>query len=167
VIGSGHSFGHHSSQSSTSDHSPTAMSPDSAEQHRLLVWQRLAGLLTPSIHRVVEFAKRLPNFTQLGQDDQLILIKQGFFECWLAHIARTHHPIDCTITFACGQQLTRTQFELMFDVRSLTFSFKSQLIQTLFVINLIKFELFFNPKSCRASSLLHCLLLWFHLIHCS
>ena len=115
VCSMGSSFGQ-SSQSSISDHSPTAMSPDSAEQHRLLVWQRFANLLTPSIHRVVEFAKRLPNFTQLGQDDQLILIKQGFFECWLVQIARTLQPSDYTITFACGEQFTRQQFELMFDV---------------------------------------------------
>ena len=37
-----------------------AMTPDSADVKRLLCWQRLSELITPTIHQVVEFAKRVP-----------------------------------------------------------------------------------------------------------
>lgn len=39
------------------------------------LWHRLAARMTPHVHEVVGFAKRLPGFHSLPQDDQLILIK--------------------------------------------------------------------------------------------
>lgn len=33
------------------------------------VWQQLAEVMTPSIVKVVEFAKRVPYFVQVGQFD--------------------------------------------------------------------------------------------------
>lgn len=40
-----------------------------------LLWYNVAYRMTPSVQQVVEFAKRIPGFTSLPQDDQLILIK--------------------------------------------------------------------------------------------
>lgn len=42
---------------------------------RSMLWHGLAQRMTPSVQQVVEFAKRLPGFHGLPQDDQLILIK--------------------------------------------------------------------------------------------
>ena len=53
----------------------------------------------------------------MGQDDQLILIKVGFFELWLTHISRMISTVDNTLTFADGSYVTRSQLEMMFDVR--------------------------------------------------
>ena len=76
----------------------------------------MALLITPCIQRVVEFAKRIPSFSDLTQDDQLILIKLGFFEVWLVHISKTANFVENTLTFADGSFLNRKQMELMFDV---------------------------------------------------
>ena len=63
---------------------------------------------------MVEFAKRVPGFLDFHQDDQLILIKLGFFEVWLNYIAKT--TTDLTLTFDDGTFLTRQQLEIMYDV---------------------------------------------------
>lgn len=70
--------------------------------------------MTPLVQRVVEFAKRVPGFCDFTQDDQLILIKLGFFEVWLNYIAKT--TTDLTLTFDDGTFLTRQQLEIMYDV---------------------------------------------------
>ncbi|GFY71896.1 ecdysone-induced protein 78C [Trichonephila inaurata madagascariensis] len=54
--------------------------PDSVEHQKIVMWQHFATFLTPSIQRIVEFAKKIPGFSELTQDDQLRLIKNGFFE---------------------------------------------------------------------------------------
>ncbi len=108
---------------------------DSLEQQKIVMWQHFAVLVTPSIQRVVEFAKRVPGFIDLSQDDQLILIKLGFFEIWLTHISRMINTVDNTLTFADGSYITRQQMELMFDVRfnSIVFHFMFHLMFTYFI----------------------------------
>ncbi|XP_068082052.1 ecdysone-induced protein 78C [Anabrus simplex] len=86
---------------------------ESLEQQRVWLWQQFASHITPSVQRVVEFAKRVPGFCDLSQDDQLILIKVGFFEIWLGHVARL--TSDTSLTFADGTYITRQQMELMYD----------------------------------------------------
>nr|ATB56339.1 E78 [Panonychus citri] len=98
-----------------SDCSPTSVTADSLEQQKINMWQRFADFITPSISRVVEYAKRIPGFLELSQDDQLILIKSGFFEIWLVHVSKMFDPIDNTLTFSDGNFITRQQMELMFD----------------------------------------------------
>lgn len=70
--------------------------------------------MTPSVQRVVEFAKRIPGFGTLGQDDQLILIKLGFFEVWLTHVAKFTN--SQTMIFDDGTAVSRQQLEVMYDV---------------------------------------------------
>ncbi|XP_071446843.1 ecdysone-induced protein 78C [Hetaerina americana] len=88
---------------------------ESLERQRVVLWQVFAAHLTPNVQRVVEFAKRVPGFCDLGQDDQLILIKVGFFEVWLAHVARTVNPREGTLTFSDGTFVTRHQMDMMYD----------------------------------------------------
>ncbi|KAG8231814.1 hypothetical protein J437_LFUL012308 [Ladona fulva] len=88
---------------------------ESLERQRVALWQVFAAHLTPNVQRVVEFAKRVPGFCELGQDDQLILIKVGFFEVWLAHVARTVNPREGTLTFSDGTFVTRHQMDMMYD----------------------------------------------------
>ena len=101
--------------------------------------------MTPSIQRVVEFAKRVPGtllfffqkyklhfqfnacefvllgFPELSQDDQLILIKIGFFEVWLTHVSRLVNAQEMTLTLADGATLSKKQMELIFDVHSIIY----------------------------------------------
>jgi len=104
-------------QSSPVDGSPSSVTADSLEHQKIVMWQHFAALVTPSIQRVVEFAKRIPGFLDLTQDDQLIMIKTGFFEIWLVHVSRMGSTLDNTLTFSDGSYITRQQMELMFDVR--------------------------------------------------
>ncbi|XP_074600305.1 ecdysone-induced protein 78C [Brevipalpus obovatus] len=101
--------------SSSSDCSPSSITADSLEQQKIVMWQHFAVFITPSISRVVEFAKRIPGFLDLSQDDQLILIKVGFFEIWLVHVSRMVNSLENTLTFSDGNYITRQQMELMFD----------------------------------------------------
>ncbi|XP_066904465.1 ecdysone-induced protein 78C isoform X2 [Halyomorpha halys] len=86
---------------------------ENLESQRIWLWQQFASHVTPSVQRVVEFAKRVPGFCELSQDDQLILIKIGFFELWLSHVSRL--STDSTFTFADGTFITRQQMELIYD----------------------------------------------------
>lgn len=112
----------HKKLSQLSKSSDDCSSPDigsvseTLELKKIELWEHLAVLITPCIQRVVEFAKRIPGFCELTQDDQLILIKLGFFEVWLVHISKAADCVDGTITFADGSYLSRKQLELMFDV---------------------------------------------------
>ncbi|GFR00670.1 ecdysone-induced protein 78C [Trichonephila clavata] len=90
---------------------------------KVVLWQQFASLLSPSIPQVVEFAKRIPSFQDLLQDDQLLCIKLGFFEVWLVHAARLSG--ESGLTFADGTCVSRHHIELMFDREfvSLIFNF--------------------------------------------
>ncbi|XP_028966456.1 ecdysone-induced protein 78C-like, partial [Galendromus occidentalis] len=93
---------------------------DSMEMERLTMWQHFAGLVTPSIQDIVEFAKRIPGFLEFAQDDQLILIKLGFFEVWLIHVSRSilaeEDGSRGAVTFAGGAYVTREQLEFVCDI---------------------------------------------------
>ncbi|CAH1396609.1 unnamed protein product [Nezara viridula] len=91
---------------------------ENLESQRIWLWQQFASHVTPSVQRVVEFAKRVPGFCELSQDDQLILIKIGFFELWLSHVSRL--STDSTFTFADGTFITRQQLELIYDADFVT-----------------------------------------------
>ncbi|EAT48623.2 AAEL000327-PA [Aedes aegypti] len=100
---------------------------DTIEDQRIWLWQQYAMRMTPSVQRVVEFAKRVPGFGEFLQDDQLILIKLGFFEVWLSHVARATN--DSALTFDDGVYVTRQQLEVIYDVdyANALFSFTSGL----------------------------------------
>jgi nuclear receptor subfamily 1 group D protein 3 len=71
----------------------------------------------------VEFAKRIPGFTDLVQDDQLILIKAGFFEVWLVRISRMFNPQHFSVTFADGSVVIRDQLDLIYSSELVTAMF--------------------------------------------
>lgn len=99
---------------SPEDSEAASSTAESLERQRCWLWQQFAANMTPSVQRVVEFAKRVPGFCDLGQDDQLILIKIGFFEIWLSHAARL--TSNTSLMFDDGTMVTRQQLEVMYDV---------------------------------------------------
>jgi len=52
----------------------------------------------------------------LNQDDQLILIKLGFLEVWLAHCASNLVQSEQTLCFPDGSFASRAQLETIYDV---------------------------------------------------
>ncbi|XP_076345217.1 ecdysone-induced protein 78C-like isoform X2 [Tachypleus tridentatus] len=101
--------------STNDDNGNGQLTADSLEHQKIAVWQHFAMLVTPAIQRVVEFAKRVPGFLDLTQDDQLILIKLGFFEVWMVHISRMINTFENSVTFSDGSYVSRQQMEVMFD----------------------------------------------------
>lgn len=81
---------------------------------RVSLFSVLSREMLASIQSVVEFAKRIPGFTSLPQDDQLILIKSGFFEIWTVYVA----PMTTkdTITLSDGLTLSRKHLDIVYDV---------------------------------------------------
>lgn len=53
------------------------------------MWQHCAVRLTDAVQYVVEFAKRIPGFRQLCQNDQIALLKSG--EEQLSIISQQRH----------------------------------------------------------------------------
>ncbi|XP_016955947.1 ecdysone-induced protein 78C isoform X3 [Drosophila biarmipes] len=86
---------------------------ESLEFQKIWLWQQFSAKVTPGVQRIVEFAKRVPGFCDFTQDDQLILIKLGFFEVWLTHVARLIN--EATLTLDDGAYLTRQQLEILYD----------------------------------------------------
>ena len=44
------------------------------------IWEDFSMSFTPAVREVVDFAKRIPGFRQLSEDDQVGLLKAGTFE---------------------------------------------------------------------------------------
>ena len=105
--------------------------PDKVDDHRLLMHSTLAQLFTPSIQQAVEFAKRIPSFCQLSQDDQLVLIKMGFFELWLVHSSRMVGSNECSFTFPDGHLVHKQELDFVFSVNIL----KPMCIVTLLIMH--------------------------------
>ncbi|PBC33481.1 Ecdysone-induced8C [Apis cerana cerana] len=119
-----------SQPASPEDPEAASSTAETVESQRIWLWQQFATRITPSVQRVVEFAKKVPGFCDLSQDDQLILIKVGFFEVWLSHISKM--TTDSSMTFEDGTYITRQQMELMYE----------KLFDTLFHIKVVNYQ---NP----------------------
>lgn len=89
--------------------------PEKVDEYRLRMHEQLSQLLAPSIQQVVEFAKRLPDFSHLGQPDQLVLIKAAFFELWLLQAARLVSSLDRTLTMADGKQISKEELDFVYS----------------------------------------------------
>lgn len=74
-------------------------------------WQQLAEAMTPSIVKVVEFAKNVPGFIQLFVDDQILLLKSCCMEIMCLRAACRYDPEKETITMHNGVCLHKTQLK--------------------------------------------------------
>lgn len=92
------------------------LTEEEVKTHRLMMWENLASLITPSIQSIVEFAKRVPGFLDLSQDDQLILIKSGFFEMWLSRQARTFSPQENCLMFEDGSTIVKNEMIAVYHI---------------------------------------------------
>jgi hypothetical protein len=72
-------------------------------------------------------------FPELSQDDQLILIKIGFFEVWLGHVTRMINAAEGTLTLSDGATISRQQLDSIFDVSQHNFLISSSSASQLIV----------------------------------
>ncbi|XP_070566431.1 probable nuclear hormone receptor HR3 [Ptychodera flava] len=73
------SLGINSSNPSTVTTPPAISNTNNNQQN----WINVAELMTAAIRGQVEYAKAVPGYRNLSQEDQLILLKGSFFEIWL------------------------------------------------------------------------------------
>jgi len=68
-------------------------------QEKYYIWKEFASHMNDSIHDIVEFAKGIPGFSNLCQEDQLVLVKQGAFSVWVITqvVDNMHHEIPGNI----------------------------------------------------------------------
>uniref|UniRef100_A0A672J1F9 Nuclear receptor ROR-alpha B-like n=1 Tax=Salarias fasciatus TaxID=181472 RepID=A0A672J1F9_SALFA len=63
------------------------------------MWQHCAVRLTDAVQYVVEFAKRIPGFRMLNQNDQIALLKTGSMEVVLLRMSRSFNTENSTVFF--------------------------------------------------------------------
>ncbi|XP_048882347.1 nuclear receptor ROR-alpha A isoform X3 [Brienomyrus brachyistius] len=63
------------------------------------MWQHCALRLTDAVQYVVEFAKRIPGFRLLCQNDQIVLLKSGSMEVVLVRMTRMFNVENSTVFF--------------------------------------------------------------------
>lgn len=57
------------------------------------IWEEFSLSFTPAVQEVVDFAKRIPGFRNLPENDQVGLLKAGTFE-----VSSPHHTLSHTHT---------------------------------------------------------------------
>ena len=62
------------------------------------------------------FAGVAPDFSDLSQDDQLVLIKLGFFEIWLTRMARMIDREENVMVFEDGSCISREELAVVYSV---------------------------------------------------
>lgn len=63
------------------------------------LWIEAATRLTAVVQQIIEFAKMVPGFMKLPQDDQIVLLKAGAFELVVLRITRHFDPASNSVLF--------------------------------------------------------------------
>ncbi|XP_072032988.1 thyroid hormone receptor beta-A-like [Amphiura filiformis] len=79
------------------------------EELESLTWQNLAGIMTPSIVKVVEFAKRVPGFIELHGEDQVLLLKSCCMEIMCLRIAQKYDPENEKLILGNGVRVDKSE----------------------------------------------------------
>ncbi|XP_042372269.1 nuclear receptor subfamily 1 group D member 1-like, partial [Plectropomus leopardus] len=66
------------------------------------IWEDFSLSFTPAVREVVEFAKHIPGFSALTQNDQVTLLKAGTFEVLMVRFASLFNVKEQTVTFLSG-----------------------------------------------------------------
>jgi len=63
------------------------------------MWLEAAARLTSVVQQIIEFAKMVPGFMKLPQDDQIVLLKAGAFELVILRITRHYDYNSNSVLF--------------------------------------------------------------------
>jgi len=78
------------------------------------LWMQIAQKLTDTVQNIIEFAKMVPGFMNLLQDDQIMLLKGGSFEIALLRLTRAYDPQTNSVVFG-DQYITLDAFGALDD----------------------------------------------------
>ncbi|XP_078543692.1 nuclear receptor subfamily 1 group D member 2-like [Lissotriton helveticus] len=79
--------------------SPYCSSSKTSQQ----IWEEFSQCFTPAVKEVVEFAKSIPGFQTLCQQDQVMLLKAGTFQVLMVRFSTLFNAKDKAVTFLSGQ----------------------------------------------------------------
>ncbi|XP_062254676.1 nuclear receptor subfamily 1 group D member 2a [Platichthys flesus] len=68
------------------------------------VWEEFSLSFTPAVREVVDFAKKIPDFRDLPERDQVSLLKAGTFEVLMVRFASLFNVVERTVTFLSGKR---------------------------------------------------------------
>ncbi|XP_060936438.1 nuclear receptor subfamily 1 group D member 2a [Limanda limanda] len=68
------------------------------------VWEEFSLSFTPAVRDVVDFAKKIPDFRDLPERDQVSLLKAGTFEVLMVRFASLFNVVERTVTFLSGKR---------------------------------------------------------------
>ncbi|XP_029653424.1 probable nuclear hormone receptor HR3 [Octopus sinensis] len=63
------------------------------------LWMEVADKITMAVQQIIEFAKMVPGFMDLSQDDQIMLLKAGSFELALIRLCRVYESSSKRVIF--------------------------------------------------------------------
>uniref|UniRef100_A0A8C1NWI4 Nuclear receptor subfamily 1 group D member 1 n=1 Tax=Cyprinus carpio TaxID=7962 RepID=A0A8C1NWI4_CYPCA len=66
------------------------------------IWEDFSLSFTPAVREVVEFAKNIPGFSTLPQNDQVTLLKAGTFEVLMVRFSSLFNVKERSVTFISG-----------------------------------------------------------------
>uniref|UniRef100_P63058-4 Isoform Alpha-deltaE6 of Thyroid hormone receptor alpha n=1 Tax=Mus musculus TaxID=10090 RepID=P63058-4 len=94
----------------TSPQSPIVSMPD-GDKVDLEAFSEFTKIITPAITRVVDFAKKLPMFSELPCEDQIILLKGCCMEIMSLRAAVRYDPESDTLTLSGEMAVKREQLK--------------------------------------------------------
>ncbi|XP_051577365.1 nuclear receptor subfamily 1 group D member 2-like [Myxocyprinus asiaticus] len=68
------------------------------------IWEEFSRGFIPAVREVVEFAKRIPGFQDLSQNDQVNLLKAGTFEVLMVRFVSLFDVKERTVSFLSGRK---------------------------------------------------------------
>ncbi|XP_071372807.1 nuclear receptor subfamily 1, group D, member 4a [Centroberyx affinis] len=74
-----------------------------ADRSSQQIWESFSQCFTPAVKEVVEFAKGIPGFQELSQQDQVMLLKSGTFQVLMVRFCTLFNAEERTVTFLNGQ----------------------------------------------------------------
>ncbi|GAA6236354.1 nuclear receptor subfamily 1 group D member 1-like [Lates japonicus] len=77
------------------------------------IWEDFSLSFTPAVREVVEFAKHIPGFSALSQNDQVTLLKAGTFEVLMVRFSSLFNVKEQTVTFISGATYSLEELRAM------------------------------------------------------
>ncbi|XP_022607870.1 nuclear receptor subfamily 1 group D member 1-like [Seriola dumerili] len=77
------------------------------------IWEDFSLSFTPAVREVVEFAKHIPGFSALSQNDQVTLLKAGTFEVLMVRFTSLFNVKEQTVTFLSGATYSLEELQAM------------------------------------------------------
>uniref|UniRef100_A0A3B5KPG2 Nuclear receptor subfamily 1 group D member 1 n=1 Tax=Xiphophorus couchianus TaxID=32473 RepID=A0A3B5KPG2_9TELE len=77
------------------------------------IWEDFSLSFTPAVREVVEFAKHIPGFNALTQNDQVTLLKAGTFEVLMVRFSSLFNMKEQTVTFVSGATCSLEELHAM------------------------------------------------------